>query len=163
MDPNLFHIDFAIVSEVIISIMLLALMLERALAVIFENRWFMQHFVYRITRARDLPDFDPASGMDPDKLIEVQPRFGALKELITVTVCLSVCIYWKFDAFSILMPVAQEKVTFFGEFLTAMIIAGGSKGAIKLFSDWLQIKSSAQTEIDVFRNRQRSKGKRAKA
>jgi len=110
-----------------------------------------------------MPDFDAATDPAPDRIVYAEPRFGTTKELITVSLSFAVCCYWAIDVFSFIMPVMHEKVTLFGEFLTAMIIAGGSKGAIKLFSDWMNFKSSAQTEIDTFRERQRIKSKKAKA
>jgi hypothetical protein len=47
-------------------------------------------------------------------------------------------------------------MTVFGMFLTAMIVAGGSKAAVKLFTDWMDIKSSAQREIDDFKKRNKA-------
>jgi hypothetical protein len=46
-----------------------------------------------------------------------------------------------------------------GMLITAMIIAGGSKGAAKLFSDWMGIKSSAQKEVDEVRDAQRARNR----
>lgn len=159
MDPNQFYLDFERVGEVLLSIIVLALLLERALSVPFENRWFMSRVLYKIKRAKDLPSFNDQTDTHPDKIISATPRFGAAKELITIGLSFAICLFWKFDAFSFLMPVSQTKDTWFGELLTAMIIAGGSKGAIKLFSDWLQIKSSAQVEIDAARARRPKKNK----
>lgn len=163
MDPNLFYLDFMRVSEAIATVVVMALFVERGLSVLFENRWFMSKVLYNMRRAKDMPDFDPATDPAPDRIVYAEPRFGAAKELITVSLSFAVCWYWAIDVFSFIMPVMHEEVTLFGEFLTALIIAGGSKGAIKLFSDWMNLKSSAQTEIDTFRERQRTKGKKAKA
>ncbi len=44
MDPNLFHADMNRVTEVLLVVILLALMLERALSLVFEHRWFVQKF-----------------------------------------------------------------------------------------------------------------------
>ena len=41
MDPNLFHLDWERVSEVLVAIVILAFLLERALAVLFESRFFI--------------------------------------------------------------------------------------------------------------------------
>lgn len=163
MDPNEFYLDFMRVSEAIAIVVVMALFVERGLSVVFENRWFMSRVLYKVKRAKDVEGFDPMSDPSPDRIVQAEPRFGAAKELITVSLSFAVCRHWGIDVFSFIMPVMHPEVTLFGEFLTAMIIAGGSKGAIKLFSDWMNFKSSAQTEIDTFRERQRSKGKKAKA
>lgn len=163
MDPNEFYLDFIRVSEAIAIIVVIAMMLERSLSVPFENRWFMEKVLYRIKRAKDMPGFNPDSDEAPDRVIQAEPRFGAAKELITIAVSFAVCRYWGIDAFSFIMPVMHPEVTLFGEFLTALAIAGGSKGAIRLFNDWLAFKSRAANEIDVVRERQRTKGKKAKA
>ncbi len=112
MDPNLFHADMNRVTEVLLVVILLALMLERALSLVFEHRWFVQKF----------------------------DQTG-IKEVIAFAVSAVVCVLWNFDAIS--MVILSEKTTLLGELITAGIIAGGSKGSIKLFRDWLGIGSSA--------------------
>lgn len=44
MDPNLFHLDWERVGEVLATIVVLAFLLERALAVLFESRFFIKRF-----------------------------------------------------------------------------------------------------------------------
>src|SRR3954454_15334594 len=112
MDPNLFHVDWERTGEALMLIIILAFIIERALAVIFENRIWLSRF--------DKP---------------------GLKETIAVIVSLSVCIYWQFDALG--MIILTEKTTVPGYVLTALVIAGGSKGSIKLFHDVLGMKSAA--------------------
>lgn len=41
IDPNLFHMDWERTFEVLIVIILLAFIVERALAIIFESRFFI--------------------------------------------------------------------------------------------------------------------------
>jgi hypothetical protein len=155
IDPNLFYLDFSRVSEVLLTILVFALLLERALAIIFENKYFMDKFVYDVTRAKEDPQASLAQGVaDPNAIVDVKPKFRGVKELIAFGVSFAVCWYWDFDALSVLMPVSHSRMTLFGELITAMVVAGGSKGAMKLFTDWLGIKSSAQKEIDEFRERQ---------
>ena len=43
-DPNLFALDFERALEVIATIAILAIMVERALAPLFESRWFIDRF-----------------------------------------------------------------------------------------------------------------------
>jgi hypothetical protein len=70
----------------------------------------------------------------------------SLKELIAFIVGAVLCWYWDFDAISILL--VKEKMTVYGFILTGAIIAGGSKGSVKLFKDLLGVKSSAAAEDD---------------
>jgi len=62
-------------------------------------------------------------------------RFGraGLKEPIAFAVALVVTWQWSFDALS--MIVVDGEPTFLGEFITAGVIAGGSKASLKLFRD----------------------------
>ena len=75
MDPNLFHLNGERLIEVFFAIVILAFILERALAVLFEHRSF-------INRAKG----------------------KGLKEIIAFAVAALVCWYWEFDALSILFP-----------------------------------------------------------
>src|SRR2546422_8639861 len=74
MDPNLFHLDWERVSEVLATIVVLAFILERALALVFEHRLFVKYF--------------DQSG---------------LKEAIALIVCVYVCLHWNFDGLSIVL------------------------------------------------------------
>lgn len=44
MDPNLFYLDWERTFEVLVSIVVLAFLLERALALLFEYRFFVDYF-----------------------------------------------------------------------------------------------------------------------
>src|SRR5688572_31117554 len=44
MDPNLFHLDYERLGDVLIAITVLAFFLERALAILFEHRSFATRF-----------------------------------------------------------------------------------------------------------------------
>jgi len=115
MDPNLFAVDGPRLLEVLLLIIVLAFLIERGLAIFFENRLFV----------------DRLSGR-------------GIKEFVAFGVAFGVCVYWNFDAFSILMP--QEETRLLGEALTAAVIAGGSKASIKLFHDLMGVMSSAEKE-----------------
>ena len=73
MDPNLFYVDWERLFEVLVAIVVVAFLLERALALLFETRVFIKH----------------AQGK-------------SLKELIAFAVGVLVCWYWDFDAFSMI-------------------------------------------------------------
>ena len=78
-------------------------------------------------------------------------RKGA-KEPIALIVSVAVVMYYKFDALAILFK--EERPGFWGYVLTGAIIAGGSKGAIKLFRDWFNWKSNAYRELEQDKGRQ---------
>lgn len=113
MDPNLFHLDWDRLAEVLATIIVLAFILERALALLFESRGFV------------------GSQLD----------LHGGKEIIAFIVAAAVCIYWKFDSIS--MIVLRDHATIWGDLITGGIIAGGRRASIKLFQDVLNIKSSA--------------------
>ena len=150
VDPNLFYLDFERVSEVLLTLLLLSLLIERALALVFENRAFIERVAYTVKHE---------GGKDSGTITDAQPRNRGVKELIALGVSFYVCWWWDFDALSILLPVSHSKMTLMGMLITAMIIAGGSKGAAKLFSDWMGIKSSAQKEVDEVRDAQRARNR----
>ena len=126
MDPNLFHVDYERLFEVLVTIVVLSFFIERALAVVFETRWFIT--IYE----------------KPNENGNKKKRKG-LKELIALVVSIAVCFFWKFDAFTIIV-VARDKMQIPGYILTGLIIAGGSKASIKLFRDILGFMSSAEKE-----------------
>lgn len=69
MDPNLFHLDWERTFEVLAAIVVLSFFVERALAPLFENRWYLDRFDRKVS-----------------------------KELIAFLVALAVCVRWQFDA-----------------------------------------------------------------
>ena len=74
MDPNLFFIDWERLFEVLVAIVVVSFLLERALALLFETRVYIDHL----------------SGK-------------SLKELIAFAAAVLVCWYWDFDAFSMIL------------------------------------------------------------
>lgn len=120
MDPNLFHLDWERTFEVLAAVVVLSLLVERALAPLFEHRAFIRRFDKR-----------------------------GFKEPLAFLVALAVCLYWEFDAIS--MVILRPKVSLAGEILTAAIVAGGSKGSVKLFRDVLGFKSTAYAEYEKTR------------
>ena len=115
MDPNLFHVDGERLIEVLFTIVVLSFIVERALSILFESRFFLDRFEGK-----------------------------SLKELIAFAAGALICWQWEFDAISILL--VQEKMSIYGEIITGAVIAGGSKGSVKLFQDVLNIKSKAAKE-----------------
>lgn len=120
MDPNLFYLDYERLFEVLVVIVAFSFFIERALAVIFESQWFIN-------------------------IYEANEKRKGLKELIALIVSIAVCVFWKFDALSILV-VSHSQMQIAGYVLTGAIIAGGSKASIKFFKDFLGFMSSAEKE-----------------
>jgi len=113
MNPNLFNLEWGRLLEVLVTIVVLAFLVERALSLLFEHRLYIKHFNQK-----------------------------GFKEPIAFIVSLLVCWFWDFDAIGIV--VLAEKTSVIGIVITAAIIAGGSKGSIKLFRDMLDIRSDAE-------------------
>lgn len=101
----------------ILLLVVASFILERALALVFEQDFF--------------------------RALNKNNRIGWMKEFIAFGVSYSVCRIYNFDCLSRLFceSAPLNQVTDFGEILTAMVIAGGSKGAMKLMQDYLGIKN----------------------
>ncbi len=132
MDPNFFHVDLERAFELMVALVLVSLFVERALALVFEHRWYL----------------DNLDGK-------------GLKPVIAFAVALYVCWYWKFDAVSVI--VLQETTSWPGYVLTAGVIAGGSKASIKLFHDFLNIRSRALKEREEAARQKRAQEAQAQA
>jgi Na+-transporting NADH:ubiquinone oxidoreductase subunit NqrD len=73
IDPNLFHIDWERVPEVLAAVIIISFLIERALSMLFGSWFFIKRFKER-----------------------------SLKELISVFICAVVCILWDLDAVSMI-------------------------------------------------------------
>lgn len=106
--------------EQILLIVVSAFILERALALVFEQDFF--------------------------QALNKDNRIGWAKEFIAFGLSYWVCMTYKFDALASLFSTDTTKFAAdnFGEIVTAMVIAGGSKGAMKLMQDYLGIKQSVK-------------------
>lgn len=121
-DPNLFHLDWERTFEVLLVILVLSFLVERALSIVFESRLFLTWAQKR----------------------EVEGR-GSAKAMIAFAVSALVCVFWKLDAFSVIL--LQEHTTILGAILTGAIVAGASKASVKLFVDVLGVRSTAYREL----------------
>jgi hypothetical protein len=106
----------------ILLIVVSAFILERALALVFEQDFFLA--------------------------LNKNNRFGWAKEFIAFGVSYAVCFDYKFDALSKLFSTDTNVLqpTNFGEVITAMVIAGGSKAVMKLMQGYLGIKKDIKTD-----------------
>jgi hypothetical protein len=74
MDPNLFHVEWPQLMEVLAAIVVLAFVTERALALMFEHQLYTEYLA----------------------------KFQ-LKELISFSLAFAICWYWHFDIVSVLL------------------------------------------------------------
>lgn len=65
-----------------------------------------------------------------------------LKEFISFALGIVIALFWEIDAFSMIF--LKESVTIPGMVITGAIIAGGSKGSVKLFRDLMKIRSTVE-------------------
>lgn len=86
MTTDLFHVDYEHLSEVLITIVVLSFLLERALAVIFESQWFIL--------------------WSEGTLENPKPRKSA-KEILASTVCIAFCSWQDSDSISIILQSSE--------------------------------------------------------
>lgn len=143
MDPNLFHLDYERTFELIVSISIIAIFIERALAVIFESRWFIEKTEGHPAQPEQIVIEDGKQKVIPAK--KEKTKIRGIREIIAFVVSFGVCYFWDLDAISILLQ-TKEIVTVPGIFLTAGIVSGGAKGSNALFQNFLNVMSSAEKE-----------------
>ena len=148
MDPNLFHLDMERAGEVLIAIVLLSFFIERALAVLFESR----PFIDRTEEGKIVVKMENIQPGDKnhDRILKQKKKKG-LKESISFIVSVVVCWALHFDALTITFASGDE-TTVLGYIVTGAIVAGGSKASIKLFKDWMGFRSSAEDQLRDLRN-----------
>lgn len=123
MDPNLFSVDWPRLFEALSVLVLLSILVERALSVVFESQAFID-----LTKDRK------------------EPGWKMSRELIATAVSIATCAFWHFDLVSIVLVADQS--SWAGYVITGAVIAGGSKGSIKLFREFLGFKSGAYKEYE---------------
>ncbi len=64
-----------------------------------------------------------------------------LKESVALVASIAVCFAWKLDAMSMIILTGTTTAT--GCVVTGALVAGGSKGSLKLFQDFFGLQSSA--------------------
>ncbi|MBN2214357.1 MAG: hypothetical protein JW723_08940 [Bacteroidales bacterium] len=122
MDPSLFNLNWLRLAEVLVTISIFAIFLERALSLLFESRFFIKRF-----------------------------KGKSIKEIIAFVCGVAICWIWKFDALSLIF--LDKKTLIIGYIISGAIIAGGSKGSLILFRDFLKVKSLAQKEFEEERQK----------
>lgn len=147
MNPSYFTIDPQNVQDALTGIVILALVVERSLALFINSSFFIENIEYKVSRGEGKPG--DKKSVKPIVNLE-RKSFRGLKELIAFATAFGVCHVYKFDALAIILP-EIGMTHWMGEIVTAGAIAGGSQGAIKLFQDWADWSSSARKEVNDFK------------
>lgn len=121
LPPELAYARLLNVSGALSLLVVLAMLLERALAIIFEYHWFQK----------------------------LSSKVEGLKSPIALLVSWFTCHHVQFDILSILFtPIAgTPQPTAIGVIITAAIVAGGSAAAITLFQGVLSFGRDARTDL----------------
>ena len=116
IDPGLFAIQWDILIEVLVLVVVISFIAERFLALLFETHWWLKWSHQRKTNNQG----------------------GTGKPLIAFVFSLIICFVFQIDVMAVLMN--HPHASLLGEIITAGVIAGGSKASLKLFRDVLDIK-----------------------
>jgi hypothetical protein len=139
-----FAVDYSVLFDILSLIVVLSFFVERALSVIFESALFISWYD---------PVYEQAVNPNPKIAIDAPPKKKkkGIKELISIIVSVILVYNIEFNALAILMK--NENVSeVMGYFITGLIIAGGSKASIKLFSDIMDFRSTAEKRRKDFNN-----------
>lgn len=142
LTPDLFHIDYERLLETLVTLIVFAFFIERALAVIFESRVFIDWAEAKPTHFIEKKD---AAG---NIKVEEKPGHGkkkGIRELISIIVSILFCMWIKFDAITIILQ-SSDQMSFWGMAITGLIIAGGSKASIALFQNLMNVMSAGEAE-----------------
>ena len=155
MDPNLFHLNYERLAEVLIAIVFLSLVVERALSILFESRAFIEKTEDGriVTKMKNI---DAEQNPEEYAMIAKRKKKKGIKESLSFVVAVAVCWIVQFDALTISF-VSSDTMSEFGYIFTGAIVAGGSKGSIKLFQDWIGFMSSAEKQRQDLKNDNDSK------
>ncbi len=114
---------FVIVAGALAKLVVVAMLLERGLAVIFEYEWFV-----RLTTKKDGTS-----------------RFPGLKGILAPIAAYIICNEYDFDVlFVVLNGTYPKTVDPLGVALTSLIVAGGSAGAIMIFQGYLNLSKQGR-------------------
>lgn len=81
-----------------------------------------------------------------------------VKEPIAIVVSVAAVVYVDVDALKIIF--SRPESSWIGYLLTGLVVAGGSKGSIALFRDYLGWKSTARKEHEASRAKDEGDGKK---
>ncbi|MEM6506863.1 MAG: hypothetical protein AAF711_15600 [Planctomycetota bacterium] len=135
-DDQVMRILYSLFQLVVVS-----MVLERALAFIFEHRWFREYF-------EGIDPDNPPKPDDPNK----PPSRSGYKGLLAIVIAIFICWIYKFDIMQDIF--AHEKSSALGVIITGFVLAGGSAGAITLFQGVLRMSKENR---DAMRDLEKAK------
>ncbi len=152
VDPNLFHLDYERLIEVIVVICILSIFVERALSILFEMKFFIQltedtETIKKIKKER---------GEELKQNRKERKGLKGLKEIISFGVSFLAVWLVSFDALTITFA-SNDTVTITGMLITAAIVAGGSKGSLALFRDVMKVMSGEEKARQQVKKLQQTK------
>jgi len=83
-----------------------------------------------------------------DSSFYIERHKDGLKEAIAFAVSAAACAYWQFDVISMIL-LTKSATTVPGYLVTGALVAGGSKGSVKLFEDLLNWQGTAAKARDA--------------
>ena len=130
--------SFIIVTSALAKLVIIATLLERGLAFIFEYEWFV-----RLT-TQDLMDPN-----DKTKKIGEKSRLPGLKGIIAFLGSYLICNKYGFDVlYTVFNPETPvTHVDQLGVLLTSLIVSGGSAGAILVFQGYLNLSKQGRDAV----------------
>jgi|CXWL01.1.fsa_nt_gi hypothetical protein len=117
---------------VLSKLVILSIILERGLAFVFEQEWFVKFTTSEVQ--------DPE---DPTKKIKLS-RLSGLKGLIALLVAGGICYKYDFDIMKIIF---NADLSYVGIIITSVVAAGGSAGAITIFQGFLNINKESRDSL----------------
>ena len=128
---------FLIVSGALAKLAIIATLLERGLAFIFEYEWFVRLTTKEVQ--------DPS---DNTKKVRVN-RFSGLKGLIAFLWSYLICYKYNFDVLFVVFNPDKPSPSpdQLGIVLTSLIVAGGSAGAILIFQGYLNLSKQGRDSV----------------
>lgn len=139
--PDLFHIDYGRLTEVLITIVVLSFIIERALSVIFESKVFIDWSEAK----RPLPEIKNDSGITIQQAAPGKPKKAGIREMIAAVVSIVFCFSYDFDAITIILQ-SSDHMSVGGTIITGLVISGGSKVSQGLFQDVMGFMSTAEAQ-----------------
>ncbi|MCF6360059.1 MAG: hypothetical protein L3J29_04775 [Cyclobacteriaceae bacterium] len=130
-----------IIISAIFKVAIISILIERALSVLFESRLFIDKTNEKIETNVD----KRADGVLEVTETIVPPKGRGMKEGIALAVSIGVACYYQLDIIKDIYG-SPNHYKWIGYVITGGIIAGGTKGSVKLFRDVFNIMSTAQRE-----------------
>lgn len=129
--------EFVVVAGALAKLVIIATLLERGLAFIFEHEWFVRVTTKEVE--------DPS---DNAKKIRVN-RVPGLKGIVAFLGSYLICNKYNFDVLFVIFNPEQpsHNVDQLGIVLTSLIVAGGSAGAILVFQGYLNLSKQGRDAV----------------